>query len=81
MGSYTDVGVNLSLADTPEKFESALEAIRDDNLGGAPIYARGWQNHLFSPRPSSGQLDEVFGDRVVILQSSMGIPPGFLPRP
>lgn len=73
MGSYTDVGVNLSLADTPEKLESALVAIREDNPGGDPIYARGWQNHLFSAQgPLAEQLDEVFGDRVVILQSVDG---------
>ena len=46
-GSYADVGVNLSLADTPEKLTSALLAIRAENPGSGPVYARGWQNHLF----------------------------------
>ena len=40
-GSYADVGVNLSLADTPEKLASALVAIRDENPGSGPVYARG----------------------------------------
>ena len=45
-GSFSDVGVNLSLADTREKLQTALEAIRDANPGSGPVYARGWQNRI-----------------------------------
>lgn len=73
MGSFTDVGVNLSHADTLEKLQTALETIRDDQPGDGPVYARGWQNHLFSKTgPEAQILDTVFGDRVVILQSVDG---------
>lgn len=73
MGSFTDVGVNLSLADTLEKLQVALETIRNDQPGDGPVYARGWQNHLFSKSgPEAQILDTVFGDRVVILQSVDG---------
>jgi predicted amidohydrolase YtcJ len=73
MGSFTDVGVNLSHADTPEKLQVALEQIRDDQPGEEPIYARGWQNHLFPKSgPEAEILDTIFGDRVVILQSVDG---------
>ena len=72
-GSFSDVGVNLSLADTREKLQSALEAIRDANPGNGPIYARGWQNHLFPKTgPLARELDTIFGDRVVILGSVDG---------
>jgi len=73
MGSFTDVGVNLSHADTLEKLQTALEAIRDAHPGDGPVYARGWQNHLFSKTgPEAHILDTIFGDRVVILQSVDG---------
>ena len=73
MGSFTDVGVNLSHADTPEKLQAALEKIRDDQPGDGPLYARGWQNHLFPKTgPEAEILDTIFGDRVVILQSVDG---------
>ena len=73
MGSFSDVGVNLSLADTREKLQVALEAIRDSNPGTGPVYARGWQNHLFPKTgPTARQLDEIFGDRIVILGSVDG---------
>ena len=39
-GSFLDVGPNLSLADTPEKLQSTLEAIRDSNPGTGPILAQ-----------------------------------------
>ena len=72
-GSFSDVGVNLSLADTREKLQVALEAIRDANPGSGPVYARGWQNHLFPKTgPTAQQLDEIFGDRIVILGSVDG---------
>ena len=72
-GSFSDVGVNLSLADTREKLQVALEAIRDANPGTGPVYARGWQNHLFPKTgPTAQQLDEIFGDRIVILGSVDG---------
>ena len=73
MGSFTDVGVNLSHADTPEKLQVALEKVRDDQPGEGPLYARGWQNHLFPKTgPEAEILDTIFGDRVVILQSVDG---------
>lgn len=72
-GSFSDVGVNLSLADTREKLQVALEAIREANPGTGPVYARGWQNHLFPKTgPTAQQLDEIFGDRIVILGSVDG---------
>ena len=72
-GSFSDVGVNLSLADTREKLQTALEAIRDANPGSGPVYARGWQNHLFPKTgPTKQQLDDIFGDRIVILGSVDG---------
>ena len=37
------------------------------------MYARGWQNHLFPAEgPLASQLDEVFGDRIVIMGSVDG---------
>ncbi|NCG05825.1 MAG: amidohydrolase family protein, partial [Gammaproteobacteria bacterium] len=72
-GSFSDVGVNLSLADTRAKLQSALEAIRDANPGSGPVYARGWQNHLFPKTgPTAQELDAIFGDRIVILGSVDG---------
>ena len=72
-GSFSDVGVNLSLADSREELQVALEAIRDANPGTGPIYARGWQNHLFPKTgPTAQQLDDIFGDRIVILGSVDG---------
>ena len=72
-GSFADVGVNLSLADTREKLQLALESIRDTNPGNSPVYARGWQNHLFPKTgPTAAELDAIFGDRIVILGSVDG---------
>lgn len=72
-GSFADVGVNLSLADTREKLQLALETIRETNPGNAPVYARGWQNHLFPKTgPTAAELDAIFGDRIVILGSVDG---------
>ena len=72
-GSFADVGVNLSLADTREKLQLALETIRAANPGNAPVYARGWQNHLFPKTgPTAAELDAIFGDRIVILGSVDG---------
>ncbi len=72
-GSFADIGVNLSLADTLEKLQTALEQIREDHPGDDPIYARGWQNHLFPKQgPLASELDTLFGDRIVILGSVDG---------
>lgn len=72
-GAFAETGINLSLADTPEKLKAALLQIRDANPGTGPIFARGWQNHLFGPQgPTSAELDAIFGDRVVILGSVDG---------
>ncbi|MEO0695340.1 MAG: amidohydrolase [Pseudomonadota bacterium] len=73
VGSISEQRVNLSLADTMEKLITALENIREDNPGDGPVYARGWQNHLFGPKgPPASLLDDLFGDRVVILGSVDG---------
>lgn len=73
MGAFAETGINLSLADTPEKLKAALLQLREANPGTGPIYARGWQNHLFGPQgPTSAELDAIFGDRVVILGSVDG---------
>lgn len=72
-GAFAETGINLSLADTPDKLKAALIQLREANPGTGPIYARGWQNHLFGPQgPSSAELDAIFGDRVVILGSVDG---------
>jgi predicted amidohydrolase YtcJ len=72
-GAFAETGINLSLADTPEKLNAALVQLRQANPGTGPIFARGWQNHLFGPQgPTSAQLDAIFGDRVVILGSVDG---------
>lgn len=72
-GSIADQGVNLSLADTMPLLRDALEQLREANPGDGVIYSRGWQNHLFPPEgPRSALLDEIFGDRVVILESVDG---------
>jgi predicted amidohydrolase YtcJ len=72
-GSISEVGVNLSLADTPELLREALAEILALNPGDGVIYARGWQNHLFpSEGPRRELLDSVFGDRPVILGSVDG---------
>ena len=72
-GARTDVGINLSLADTPEKLKAALIGLRDANPGTGVIYARGWQNHLFDAQgPRAAMLDAIFGDRPVILNSVDG---------
>jgi predicted amidohydrolase YtcJ len=73
MGAFAETGINLSLADTPEKLNAALLQLRQANPGTGPIFARGWQNHLFGPQgPTSARLDAIFGDRVVILGSVDG---------
>ncbi len=72
-GSISEERVNLSLADTTDKLVAALEQIRDDNPGDGVIYSRGWQNHLFpADGPRSALLDEIFGDRPVIIGSVDG---------
>ncbi len=72
-GSISVQKVNLSLADTMEKLRAALAQLREDNPGDGVIYARGWQNHLFLPDgPRAAMLDEIFGDRPVILGSVDG---------
>lgn len=69
-GSFSATEVNLSLADTLPKLRSALQQLAAARPGKAPLYAQGWQNHLFPPTgPRSQLLDEIFGERVVILDS------------
>lgn len=72
-GSVVDVGVNLSLADTMDKLVASLKKMKELNPGDEPLYARGWQNFLFpSDGPRKELLDEIFGDRVVMLGSVDG---------
>ena len=70
MGAFTDTGVNLSKADTAEEFRAALEELKARSPSEGVIYAMGWQHHLFDALgPRAAMLDEVFGDRPVILFS------------
>ena len=72
-GARTDVGINLSLADTREKLDAALRQLKAQSHGQGTIYARGWQNHLFDAQgPRAADLDAIFGDRPVILRSVDG---------
>ena len=50
-GSFSDVGVNLSLADTREKLQVALETIRDANPGSGPSMLEAGRT-TSSPRPA-----------------------------
>lgn len=72
-GSFSAQRVNLSLADTMDKLSEALLVLLDENPGDGVVYARGWQNHLFPPDgPRKEMLDDVFGDRPVVLGSVDG---------
>ena len=72
-GAITDTGVNLSKADTLEEFRTALEELKEQSTSDGVIHARGWQSHLFDARgPRAAMLDEIFGDRPVILRSVDG---------
>ncbi len=72
-GSFSAQRINLSLADNLEKLGEFLYAIKDQNPGDDAIYARGWQNHIFPKEgPRKELLDEIFGDRVVVLGSVDG---------
>jgi predicted amidohydrolase YtcJ len=73
MGAYSDTGIDFASADTTEKLAAALDALKAASPGSGPIQARGWQNHLFGPKgPVSAQLDAVFGDRIVLIESVDG---------
>ena len=72
-GAASDAGVNLSVADTMEKLSAALHEMKRLNPGNDPIYSRGWQNFLFPPQgPNKNMLDDIFGDRAIILGSVDG---------
>jgi len=72
-GSFSAQRINLSLADNLDTLKEFLFAIKDQNPGTEAIYARGWQNHIFpKDGPRKGLLDEIFGDRVVVLGSVDG---------
>lgn len=72
-GSFSASAVNLSLADSLPKLRVALQQLADSNPGDTPLYAQGWQNHLFPPTgPGSELLDEIFGQRIVVLDSVDG---------
>lgn len=72
-GSFSAQRINLSLADNLETLEEFLYAIKDQNPGNEAIYARGWQNHIFpKDGPRKELLDEIFGDRVIVLGSVDG---------
>lgn len=72
-GSFSAQRINLSLADNLETLKEFLYAIKDQNPGNEAIYARGWQNHIFPKHgPRKELLDEIFGDRVIVLGSVDG---------
>ncbi len=72
-GSFSAQRINLSLADNLEMLKEFLLEIKDQNPGTEAIYARGWQNHIFPEEgPRKEMLDEIFGDRVVVLGSVDG---------
>ncbi len=72
-GSLADTGIDFAAADTPEKLQAALAALKAASPSGGPIQARGWQNHLFGPSgPTAAALDAVFGDRIVLIESVDG---------
>jgi predicted amidohydrolase YtcJ len=72
-GSLAETGIDFASADTPERLAAALKALKDASPGSGPIQARGWQNHLFGPKgPTAAQLDAVFGDRIVLIESVDG---------
>ena len=72
-GSFSAQRINLSLADNLDKLKEFLYAIKDQNPGNEAIYARGWQNHIFpKDGPRKELLDEIFGDRVIVLGSVDG---------
>jgi predicted amidohydrolase YtcJ len=72
-GSLAETGIDFASADTPEKLAAALDALKAASPGTGPIQARGWQNHLFGPQgPTATQLDAVFGDRIVLIESVDG---------
>ncbi len=72
-GSLADTGIDFAAADTPEKLQAALMALKAASPGTGPIQARGWQNHLFGPKgPTAAELDAVFGDRIVLIDSVDG---------
>jgi predicted amidohydrolase YtcJ len=72
-GSLADTGIDFAAADTPEKLAAALQALKAASPGTGPIQARGWQNHLFGPKgPTAAELDAVFGDRIVLIDSVDG---------
>jgi predicted amidohydrolase YtcJ len=73
MGSLADTGIDFATADTPEALAAALRALKAASPGNGPIQARGWQNHLFGPKgPNATELDAIFGDRIVLIESVDG---------
>jgi len=73
MGSLADTGIDFASADTPEALTAALRALKAASPGNGPIQARGWQNHLFGPKgPNATELDAIFGDRIVLIESVDG---------
>jgi predicted amidohydrolase YtcJ len=73
MGSLADTGIDFASADTPEALAAALRALKAASPGNGPIQARGWQNHLFGPKgPNATELDAIFGDRIVLIESVDG---------
>lgn len=71
IGAFSAQRVNLSLAGSIEELVDMLQVLDDE--GDGLIFARGWQNHLFPPEgPRKEMLDEIFGDRPVVLSSVDG---------
>lgn len=72
-GALAETGIDFAAADTPDKLAAALAALKAASPGSGPIRARGWQNHLFGANgPTAAQLDAVFGDRIVAIESVDG---------
>lgn len=68
-GSSSATKINLSLAEDLDALIKALKVL-EKTATREVVYAHGWQNHIFDSKgPRKEILDEIFGDRIVILDS------------
>ena len=71
-GSSSATKINLSLAEDLDSLINSLKVLASEATQDV-VYARGWQNHIFdSQGPRKTLLDEIFGERKVILGSVDG---------
>ena len=71
-GSSSATKINLSLAEDLDSLINSLKILASEATQDV-VYARGWQNHIFdSQGPRKTLLDEIFGERKVILGSVDG---------